>query len=73
MKKYLFLAIALLGLASCAKDDLADGNKPIHSGEVEESYIAISLAASEGTRADGDDGRASCRSQCCLGICPWCQ
>ena len=56
MKKYLFLAIALLGLASCAKDDLADGNKPIHSGEVEESYIAISLSASEGTRADGDDG-----------------
>ena len=56
MKKYLFLAIALLGLAACAKDDLADGNKPIHSGEVEESYIAISLSASEGTRADGDDG-----------------
>ena len=56
MKKYLFLAIALLCLAACAKDDLADGNKPIHSGEVEESYIAISLSASEGTRADGDDG-----------------
>ena len=60
MKKYLFLAIALLGLASCAKDDLADGNKPIHSGEVEESYIAINLAASDITRAqDGfDDGTA---------------
>lgn len=54
MKKYLFLAIALLGLASCAKDDLADGNKPIHSGEVEESYIAINLATSENTRAEGE-------------------
>jgi hypothetical protein len=56
MKKYLFLAIALLGLASCAKDDLADGNKPIHSREVEESYIAINLSAADITRADGDDG-----------------
>ena len=55
MKKYLFLAIALLGLASCAKDDLADGNKPIHSGEVEESYIAINLTAADITRAEGDD------------------
>ena len=54
MKKYLFLAIALLGLASCAKDDLADGNKPIHSGEVEESYIAINLTAADITRAQGD-------------------
>lgn len=53
MKKYLFLAIALLGLAACAKDELADGNKPIHSGEVEESYIAINLmAADNDTRAD---------------------
>jgi hypothetical protein len=56
MKKYLFLAIALLGLASCAKDDIAGGNNPIHSGEIEESYIAINLSASESTRADGDDG-----------------
>lgn len=55
MKKYLFLAIALLGLASCAKDDLADGNKPIHGGEVETSYIAINLnAADNSTRADED-------------------
>ena len=53
MKKYLFLAIALLGMASCAKDDLADGNKPIHSREVEESYIAINLSAADITRAEG--------------------
>ena len=64
MKKYLFLAIALLGLASCAKDDLADGNKPIHSGEVEESYIAINLAASDITRAQTgfEDGTAAERA-----------
>ena len=52
MKKYLFFAIALLGMASCAKDDLGNGNKPNHSGEVEESYIAINLAASDITRAN---------------------
>ena len=52
MKKYLFFALALLGMASCAKDDLGNGNKPNHNGEVEESYIAINLmAADSGTRA----------------------
>ncbi len=54
MKKYLFLAVALLGLASCTKDDIANGNNPIHNGEIEESYIAINLAASDVTRAEGD-------------------
>lgn len=54
MKKYLFLAVALLGLVSCTKDDIADGNNPIHGGEIEESYIAINLSASDITRADGD-------------------
>lgn len=53
MKKYLFLAVALLGMASCTKEDIADSNKPIHGGEIEESYIAINLSASENTRADG--------------------
>ena len=64
MKKYLFLAIALLSLASCAKDDLADGNKPIHGGEIEESYIAINLSASDITRAQTgfDDGTAEERA-----------
>lgn len=56
MKKYLFMALAVIGLAACAKEDLNGNNRPIHNGEVEESYIAISLAASESTRADGDDG-----------------
>ena len=64
MKKYLIIALAAFGLAACAKDDLADGNKPIHSGEVEESYIAINLAASDITRAqDGfEDGTAEERA-----------
>lgn len=52
MKKYLFLAVALLGMASCAKDDINDGNKPIYDGEIEESYIAINLSASDITRAE---------------------
>lgn len=56
MKKYLFIALALLGMASCAKDDLNAGNKPHHNGEVEESYIAINLmAADSDTRAINDD------------------
>ena len=52
MKKYLFIALALLGMASCTKDDLNAGNKPNHNGEIEESYIAINLmAADSDTRA----------------------
>lgn len=64
MKKYLFLAVALLGLASCTKDDIANGNNPIHNGEIEESYIAINLSASDVTRAqtDFDDGTAEERA-----------
>ena len=55
MKKYLFIALALLGMASCAKDDLNAGNKPNHNGEIEESYIAINLmAADSDTRAATD-------------------
>ncbi|MBO7185789.1 MAG: Mfa1 family fimbria major subunit [Alistipes sp.] len=64
MKKYLFLAVALLGMASCAKDDIANGNNPIHSGEIEESYIAINLSASDITRAQTgfEDGTAEERA-----------
>lgn len=56
MKKYLFMALAAFGLAACATDDIDGVNGPSHNGEVEESYIAISLAAPDNTRADGDDG-----------------
>ena len=52
MKKYLFIALAALGFAACAEK--IDDNAP-HSGEVESSYIAISLSATDpSTRADGD-------------------
>lgn len=49
MKKYLFIALAALGFAACAEK--IDDNAP-HSGEVESSYIAISLSATDpSTRA----------------------
>ena len=53
MKKYLFLAIAALGFAACSDSDLNGGKDPIHKGEIEESYIAINLSASDITRAEG--------------------
>ena len=50
MKKYLFIALALFGLASCAEKM---GDENAHSGEVESSYIAISLSTADvDTRAD---------------------
>ena len=57
MKKYLFLALAVFGLVSCV-DNESDNNSPVHSGEIEESYIAINLSASGTTRAKTgyDDG-----------------
>ena len=45
-KKYLFLAIAALGLAACAEKGL-DNNDPANNGELEQSYVAITLAASD--------------------------
>ena len=56
MKKYLFLAVAALGLAACAEKDLDKG--PEHNGELEQSYVAITLAADDmttkvGTKPDG--------------------
>ena len=49
MKKYLFLAVAALGFAACAEKGL-ENNTP--KGELEESYVAITLAADDmNTRA----------------------
>ena len=51
MKKFLFLAVAALGFAACAEKDL--GNSQVHSGELEQSYVAITLAAGDmSTKAD---------------------
>ena len=50
MKKYLFIALALFGLASCAEKM---GDENAHNGEVESSFIAITLSTADvDTRAD---------------------
>ena len=46
MKKYLFLAVAALGLAACAEKGL-DNNDPANKGELEQSYVAVTLAADD--------------------------
>ena len=52
MKKHLFIALAALGFAACAEKI---DNKIPHSGEVEESYIAINLMSADiQTRAATD-------------------
>ena len=46
MKKYLFLAVAALGFAACAEKGL-DNNDPANNGELEQSYVAVTLAADD--------------------------
>ena len=53
MKKYLFIALAALSFAACEKS--ADENKTQQNAELEQSYVAITLAADDMTRAD--DGK----------------
>ena len=53
MKKYLFIALAALGFAACEKS--ADENKTQQNAELEQSYVSITLAADDITRAD--DGK----------------
>ena len=54
MKKYLFLAVAALGFAACAEKGL-DNNDPANNGELEQSYVAVTLAADDmNTKAAGD-------------------
>ena len=50
MKKYLFIVLAALGFAACEEKI---GDQP-HSGEVEQSYIAVSLSASDLTTRAND-------------------
>lgn len=54
MKKYLFLAVAALGLAACAEKGL-DNNGQANNGELEQSYVAITLAASDMNTKAGTD------------------
>lgn len=54
MKKYLFLAVAALGFAACAEKDVDIDNGPVQNGELEQSFVAISLAADDmSTKAAG--------------------
>lgn len=47
MKKFLFLAVAAFGFAACAEKGL--DNSPEQNGELEQSYMAITLAADDMT------------------------
>ena len=49
MKKYLFIALAALGFAACAEKN--EENGPVQNAELEQSYVAITLAADDMTRA----------------------
>ena len=49
MKKYLFIALAALSFAACAEK--GEENGPVQKGELEQSYVTITLAADDITRA----------------------
>ena len=50
MKKYLFIALAAFGFAACT--EVGEENTPVQNAELEQSYMAITLAADDITRAD---------------------
>lgn len=52
MKKYLFLAVAALGFAACAEKEPVTGPQ---NGELEQSYVAITIAADDMTTKAGTD------------------
>lgn len=56
MKKYLFIALAALGFAACAEKD--DHNLSVNNGEKEKSYISITLASNDATRAEDELGKS---------------
>lgn len=60
MKRFLVMALAAFAFAACSEKE--EGGNAIQNGELEQSYVAITLAADDmGTRAaDGvyEDGRA---------------
>lgn len=54
MKRYLFIITAALGLAGCA-EKLTDTSSPDQKGELERSYISVTLKSDDmGTRASDD-------------------
>ena len=54
MKRFLVLALAAFAFAACSEKE-ESGNKPAQNAELEQSYVAITLAADDLTRAD--DGK----------------
>ena len=58
MKKSFIWAFVALAFAACTNPDMNGNDAPVHSGEIETSYIAINLSASDITRAQTgyDDG-----------------
>lgn len=61
MKKYLFIALAVLCFTACAEN--GEQNVPVQNGEMEQSFMAVSLLADDmSTRAVGaeyEDGEAA--------------
>lgn len=62
MKRFLVLALAAFAFAACSEKE-ESGNQAVQNGELEQSYVAVSLLADDmTTRAEGDryeDGEAS--------------
>ena len=58
MKKSFIWAFVAMAFAACTNPDMNGNDAPVHSGEIETSYIAINLSASDITRAQTgyDDG-----------------
>ncbi len=53
MKRYLFITLAALGLLGCT-ENINEPNSPI-KGELERSYIAVSIMSDDATRAEDDE------------------
>ena len=54
MKKLLVLTLAAFAFAACGVTD-ENGSQTVQNGDLEQSYVSISLASTDGTRAD--DGK----------------
>ena len=50
MKKYLFIALAAFGFAACT--EVGEENTPVQNAELEQSYVAVTFAADDATRAN---------------------
>ena len=55
MKRYLFITLAALALVGCT-ENVTDPNSPIDKGELERSYISVTLMSDDAaTRAEGEE------------------